>query len=177
MQTWILVGTAACKGLWQGKFTFFWLKSGLLLSFRLEKWKTIATFTLTQKPSCFQLEIQLRVLENGLTCQRNTNTYMFPFGYSAIWFFFRLEIPSDKKPKIAPFLLTLGCVLFLIEERWIFSSRRFQMLFIGGEKKKKESLVLSCLSGKVLIVGCMWDASRIWKYPVQPLTCLEIHTE
>lgn len=60
--------------------------------------------------------------------------------------------------------------LFLIEENIIFSPRRFQILPLGKK-------ALFCVSGKVLIVECMWDASRIWKYPVQPLTCLEIHME
>lgn len=144
-----------------------------MLSSRLEKQKTIATFTLTQKPSHFSWEFW------KMSWPVNTalHAYMFPSGYSAIWFFFRLEIPTVKKPKIAPFSLTLGWLRSL-SQILSFSYWREMNLFsqeIPNAIHWKKALF--CLSGKVLIVGCMWDASRIWKYPVQPLTCLEIRME
>lgn len=126
-----------------------------MLSSSLEKQKTIATFTLTQKPSHFSWEFW------KMSWPVNTalHAYMFPSGYSAIWFFFRLEIPTDKKPKIAPFSLTLGWLRSL-SQILSFSYWREMNLFsqeIPNAIHWKKSLVLSFRKGlnSRMYVGCI----------------------
>lgn len=131
-----------------------------------------------QEPSHFSWRFGWKFWKMSSPVNTALRTYVFLFGYSAIWLFFRSNICIRVKYKLPLFLPTLT---WLNSLKQILSFSYWKELNILSQNvpsttswKKKDSF---CLSGKVWIVEHMWDASRIWKYPVQPLTCLEIHME